>query len=108
MEIIQCDLDIFGDDTKLYSIIETIHDIAELQQDLQDWSRPLLLNLNFDKCKVMHTGKTPHSNYHISDTTAPGVFTNLHDVSYENDLGVWTTNKMESSLHCQKAVSIKC
>ena len=34
-----------------------------------------------------------------------GVFTNLHDVSCEKDLGVWTTNKMESSLHCQKAVS---
>ena len=53
----------------------------------------------------MHIGKTPHSNYHVSDTTAPRVFTNLHDVSYEKDLGVRTTNKMESSLHCQKAVS---
>ena len=47
VEVIQCDLEIFADDTKLYSIIETIHDIAKLQQDLdnlQDWSRPLLLN----------------------------------------------------------------
>ena len=67
----------FADDTKLYSIIETIHNIAKLQQDLdnlQDWSRPLLLNLNFDKCKVMHNGKMPHSNYHVSDTTPPGGF----------------------------------
>ena len=108
VEVIQCYLEIFADDTKLYSIIETIHDIAKLHQDLdnlQDWSRLLLLNLNFDKCKVVHIGKSLHSNYHVSDTTAPGVFTNLHDVSYEKDLGVWTTNKMESSLHCQKAVS---
>ena len=76
VEVIQCDLEIFADDTKLYSIIETIHDIVKLQHDLdnlQDWSRPLLLNLNFDKCKVMHIGKTPHSNYHVSDTTALGV-----------------------------------
>ena len=43
--------------------------------------------------------------YHVSDTTTLGGFTNLHDVSYEKDLGVWTTNKVESSLHCQKAVS---
>ena len=34
----------------------------------------------------MHIGKTPHSNYHVSDTTAPRGFTNLHDVSYEKDL----------------------
>ena len=104
VEVIQCDLEFFADDT----IIETIHDIVKLQQDLdnlQDWSRPLLLNLNFDKCKVRHIGKTQHSNYHVSDITPPGVFANLHDVSYEKDLGVWTTNKMESSLHCQKAVS---
>ena len=52
----------------------------------------------------MHIGKMPHSNYHVSDTTAPGGFTNLHDVTYEKDLGAWATNKMESSL-CQKAVS---
>ena len=30
MEVIQCDMEIFADDTKLYSIIETIHDIAKL------------------------------------------------------------------------------
>ena len=52
----------------------------------------------------MHIGKTPHSNCHVSDTTTPRGFTNLHNVFYEKDLGVWTTNKMESSLHCQKAV----
>ena len=47
---IQSELEIFADDTKLYSIIETIHDIAKLQQDLwnmQDWSASWLLNLNF-------------------------------------------------------------
>ena len=71
VEVIQCDLEFFADDT----IIETIHDIVKLQQDLdnlQDWSRPLLLNLNFDKCKVRHIGKTQHSNYHVSDITPPG------------------------------------
>jgi len=35
-ETIQCDLEVFIDDTKVYSTIETIEDIAKLQQDLQD------------------------------------------------------------------------
>jgi len=41
VEIIQSELEIFADDTKIYSVIEAIHDIAKLQQDLwnmQDWS----------------------------------------------------------------------
>ena len=38
-----------------YSVIETIHDNAKLQQDLwnmQDWSASWLLNLSFEKCKA--------------------------------------------------------
>ena len=45
VEAMQCKLD--ADDTKIYSIIETIHDIVKLQQDLnkmQDWSSLWLLN----------------------------------------------------------------
>ena len=34
VECIQSELEIFADDTKTYSVIETIHDIAKLQQDL--------------------------------------------------------------------------
>jgi len=50
-EAIQCDLEVFADDTKIYSIIETIKDIIKLQQDLnklQDWSKLSLLSLNID------------------------------------------------------------
>jgi len=60
-EDIQCDLEVFADDTKIYSIIETIEDILRLQQDLnnvQEWSTLSLLSLNIDKCKVMHIGNT--------------------------------------------------
>ena len=31
VEFIQSELEIFADDTKIYSVIETIHDIAKLQ-----------------------------------------------------------------------------
>ena len=48
MEAMQCELEIFADDTKIHSIIETIHDIVKLQQDLnkmQDWSAPNMLKI---------------------------------------------------------------
>jgi len=75
-ETIQCDLEVFADDTKIYSIIETIEDIVKLQQDLnklQDWLKLSLLSLNIDKCKVMHIGNTPHFNYYVSDPATPQV-----------------------------------
>ena len=53
----------------------------------------------------MHIGNTPHSNYYVSDPDISGNSTSLSEVTYEKDLGVWTTNKMEPSLHCHKAVT---
>ena len=35
-EVIQCDLEIFADDTKIYSIIETIEDIVKFQQGVNN------------------------------------------------------------------------
>ena len=52
VKFIQSELEIFADDTKIYPVIETIHDIVKLQQDLwnmQDWSASWLMNLNFEK-----------------------------------------------------------
>jgi len=34
-----------------------------------------------------------------------GTSTSLTEVSHEKDLGVWVTNKLESSLHCHSAVA---
>ena len=53
----------------------------------------------------MHIGNTPHSIYYVSDPATPGSPTSLTEVSHEKDLGVWVTNKLESSLHCHKAVA---
>ena len=45
------------------------------------------------------------SNYYVSNSASPGSFTCLSKVNYKKDLGVWVTNKLDSSLHCQKAVA---
>ena len=63
-----------------------------------------LLCLNIDKCKVIHIGNTPHSKYDVSNLASPVSTTSLSEVSHEKDFGVWVTNKLESSLHCHKAV----
>ena len=78
IEVCLPSLEVFADDTKIYTIIETIEDIIRLQQDLnyvQEWSTLSLLSLNIDKCKVMHIGDTLHSNYYVSDPASPGNFT---------------------------------
>ena len=51
----------------------------------------------------MHIGKMLHSNYHVSDTAAPGIYMTylMRKILVYGLL----TIKMESSLHCQKAVS---
>ena len=63
VEFIQSELEIFADDIKIYSVIETIPDIAKLQQDLWNNYTGLLcimaLEFKFEKCKIMHIGNTP-------------------------------------------------
>ena len=43
----------------------------------------------------MQIGNSPHSNYYVSDPAISGNSTSLCEVTYEKDLGIWTTNKME-------------
>ena len=76
-ETIQCKLGIFADDTKIYSIINSARDVEKLQCDLnsmREWSRSWLLNLNLEKCKVMHIGRTPNANYSMEIFSSPGSF----------------------------------
>ena len=66
VEVIKSDLGIFADDTKIFSIIRDICDVINLQRDLnnmQEWNKCSLLNLNLSKCKVMHLGRNPGTTY---------------------------------------------
>ena len=65
-EAIQSELGIFADDTKIFSIIKSICNVTKLQRDLinmQEWNGVWLLNLNLEKCKVMHIAKSTGANY---------------------------------------------
>ena len=104
-ENIKCKLGIFADDTKIYSIINSVSNVEDLQCDLdnmQEWCETWLLNLNLDKCKVMHIGRTLNSTYkmNISNTCI-----DLCEVESEKDLGLWVTSSLKPSLHCVKAAA---
>ena len=72
---------------------------------MQEWLRTWILNLNLEKCKVMHIGKTPNASYKMGISTSTGSFNELSEVNFEKDLGIWTTSTLKPSLHCEKAAT---
>ena len=56
-EYIHCELGVFADDTKIYSVINSLCNIMELQCDLdymQEWCKIWLLNLNLKLCILVN------------------------------------------------------
>ena len=55
------------------------------------------MEFNVDKCKVMHVGNTNNnSSYYMEGSQ-------LTEVSYEKDLGVWISADMKCSKQCMYA-----
>ena len=89
-ETIRCKLGIFTDDTKFYSIINSVKNVECDLDGMQEWSRTWLLNVNLEKCKVMHIGKLPNISYSMKISTSPGSFMELSEVNFEKNLCVWS------------------
>ena len=50
----------YADDLTVYAIVNNINDRIKLQNELNnllEWSKKWQLNINFDKCHVIHIGK---------------------------------------------------
>ena len=104
-DLIESNLKMFADDTKIYSVIKSFHDSLKLQHDinkLMQWSSVWLLRFNAAKCKVMQIGNSLPASYTMYNGTT-NVSTDLELVNEEKDLGVWCTSDLKPSLHCQKA-----
>jgi len=85
----QYSMRMFADDVKIRSTIRTDADNSTLQEDLNSlsrWSSKWLLKLNSSKCKVMHIGHSPCSDYHITDDA--GNSNAVEQITEEKDLGV--------------------
>ena len=95
----------FADDTKIYSVIKIFDDCLRLLQDLNQlsqWSTVWLFRFNAAKYKVMHIGYSPTMSYTMTDSSTNSSVV-LEEVNEEKDLGVWCTNTLKPSLHCQRA-----
>jgi endonuclease/exonuclease/phosphatase family metal-dependent hydrolase len=100
-------IQLFADDTKLYSKIESVEDCEGMQQDinrLQDWSDKWLLRFHPAKCKVMRIGPNqPDFQYHMRESS--GKLINLSTVESEKDLGVTFDNNLTFDQHIADTVS---
>nr|VZI39880.1 unnamed protein product [Spirometra erinaceieuropaei] len=98
---LNCDVAMFADDVKIWSVIRTEFDEERLQADLtrlEKWSQDWLLPFNVTKCNVLRVGRTRSLNrrvYHLNGVS-------LQEVDAQKDLGVWVTASLKPSLHCSK------
>ena len=97
---------LYADDTKLIAIIKQQLDVLMLQADLNEinsWTREWLIQLNIDKCKIMHLGRSnPTFNYTINNgsSTEP-----ISKTTSERDLGVIMTNDLKANQQVAAACS---
>ncbi|XP_072014972.1 uncharacterized protein [Amphiura filiformis] len=93
-------IQMFADDTKIFTAVDTPESADKLQSDidkLQIWSAKWLLRFNAGKCKTMHFGNAnPEVDYIMDGVT-------LEAIQEEKDLGVYLTSDCKSSVQCTKA-----
>jgi ribonuclease P/MRP protein subunit RPP40 len=98
--VVDCNIKIFADDTKLYKHIANISDSDDLQKNilnLNTWSDNWLLQFNSQKCKIMHIGKdNPNYKYQIKDGT---ILCDLSSTTCEKDLGVHIDPELKFQEH---------
>jgi hypothetical protein len=105
-DIVESNIKMFADDTKIWLKVISQFDIETLQGDLNrlcEWSRKWLLKFHVGKCKRMHLG---HSNTHHEYTMADGACEMiLIESEKEKDLGIWTTPNLKPSSQCLTAAN---
>jgi hypothetical protein len=93
---------LYADDSKIIARIKNESDSCKLQQDLDaivKWTETWLMQLNLDKCKVMHVGyKNPAFNYTMAQHT-------LTTTEAERDLGVTITSDIKWHVHANNITS---
>jgi len=79
--------------------------VTNLQRDLnnmQEWNKCWLLDLNLSKCKVMRLGRNPDTTYTMENL---GSTVELTTTNSEKDLGLRLVSSLKSFLHCYKAAA---
>ncbi|BHF74287.1 hypothetical protein SprV_0401737200 [Sparganum proliferum] len=91
---LDCDIAMFADDIKLWTVIRNEDDEAKLQANLdrlEQWSGYWLLPFNVSKCNILRIGRTSTAHrqtYYLNHTPLPVV-------EVQKDLGVWITSSLK-------------
>ena len=91
---------LFADDTKLYTVVDSVEGKEDLQMDINNlskWSKEWLLSFNKNKCKHMHFGTSFHSAYSIENEI-------IRTETKEKDLGIIIDNELKFQVHINTQV----
>ena len=91
---------LFADDTKLYSVVDSVERKEDLQMDINNlskWSKEWLLSFSKNKCKHMHFGTSFHSAYSSENEI-------IRTETKEKDLGIIIDNELKIQEHINTQV----
>nr|VZI24155.1 unnamed protein product [Spirometra erinaceieuropaei] len=99
---LDCEVAMFADDIKIWSVIRGPADEDRLQMNLnrlEEWSNRWLLRFNVAKCSILRLGNTARSartrGYFLGGAA-------LQEVEAQKDPGVLTTSSLKPSAHCSR------
>ena len=110
-QIVDSEVRLFADDTKIFTRSDRPGAVDVLQSDLQKletWSKAWLLKFHPLKCQVLKLGKTKSAhNYTMSSTSETGESTTivLNQCHHEKDLGVIIDENLSFKEHVMQATS---
>ena len=97
----------FADDTKVFRVVNTDEERAELQRDIDNllaWSDKWQMLFNADKCKIMHFGKNNQRFSYTMGGYAPAGSV-LEASAQEKDVGVIVHESLKPSTQVAKAAA---
>ncbi|BHF61643.1 hypothetical protein SprV_0100461800 [Sparganum proliferum] len=98
---LDCDVAMFADEMKIWTIIRSEVDEARLQTNLdhlEQWSKDWLLPFSVNKCNFLRVGGTSSLNRTVYRLTGKP----LQVVDAQKVFGVWITTSLKPSLQCSK------
>ena len=105
--VIQAFIKLFADDAKIYQIVSSLAEVAQLQDVLDnsvDWALVWKMFFNFKKCKHMHLGIHDMNQTYTMKKDQEEV--PIEKVEAEKDLGVIIDNKLTFSKHISTKIKV--